>query len=189
MLRDMSDVVQFYHEMKSKWGDYNVPIIMERSYEYKFFIEGMNFPKSYSDFVERFEVEGVFIGALVLTPYPNMDLAENLIKLNSIEKNPLIPHDMFHIADFEGDLILMGAMGNSHYADGVYYIDISTGNFSIPEKIVDNFEDFIILASNIHSINIEGSDDNAKEISDVITENFHKLSDSEIKIWEKMSVI
>lgn len=189
MLRNMSDVIQFYQKMESKWSDYSVPVIKRRNYEYNFFVEGMQFPISYVDFVNHFEIEGVFIGALVLTPYPDINLAENLRKLNSVEENPLVPCDMFHIADFEGDLILMGAMENSQYANGVYYKDISTGNFSIPEKIGDNFEEFIVLASNVHCINIEGSENNKGAISDIIRENFHNLSDRQIKVWEKMSII
>ena len=119
MLINMPDVIHFYQKMQSKCGGYNIPVIKRRNYEYNFFVEGMEFPRSYANFVNAFEIEGVFIGALALTPYPDMTLAENLRKLNSVEENPLVPCDMFHIADFEGDLILMGAMENSQYADGV----------------------------------------------------------------------
>lgn len=149
MIENLEQTLEYYSQLARRPGGFPTNLLALRDEEIVVPPIGLGLPKTYLDFVRKHRVENVSLGALELMPFPAEDIFEALVLANGGHKNPLVGDNFVHIANYEGDLVLLIKGDEEHEDSRTYYLDISSGHFHEPICLANDFEDFLVVAANL----------------------------------------
>ncbi|MCD9146639.1 hypothetical protein [Pseudophaeobacter flagellatus] len=154
MLKTMSEAIEFYDTLnRAEDADYRFPVLKLRpDQQESSSLKEFGLPKSYLDFVCRYEIEDVSISFLNLGPIPSESLQQFLRDRNGMNANPYVPDNMLEVASFEADPLLVTKGSHGHSDGRVFYLDISTGYFPPPVFLAESFPSMVLTAANIEKL-------------------------------------
>ncbi|WP_189470974.1 SMI1/KNR4 family protein [Litchfieldella qijiaojingensis] len=186
MLKNIHEVLEYYRALANRPSGFPATLLESRAEPLDLQSSGLGLPESYIDFVQRYKVEEVSVGMLELMPIPSDDIIETIRQLNGDQKSPYVSEQYVHVANFEGDLVLL-VKGEDYHDDGrVFFRDISSGYFREPVCLANGFEDFIVIAANLDQRSLEGLDAEAEVFTDIAKIVNPALSDDGQKCWGRI---
>jgi hypothetical protein len=109
MLSNFEQTLKYYRQLARRPGGFPAVLLAPREKEIAEAPTGLGLPKTYLDFARKHIVEDVSLGALDLMPFVSGDIFEALSLANGDYRNLLIGESFVHVANYEGDLILLHA--------------------------------------------------------------------------------
>ncbi|WP_221274641.1 hypothetical protein [Thaumasiovibrio subtropicus] len=149
-------------------------------------------PLCYIRVVRQVELTGVSIGQFALWPvtYGSGDLLTCLTKANESCSNPFLGfysnNYLVEVACCEANTVCIGSAAGRNEGQ-VFLVDISSGPNPVFLKLAENFEQFLILAGNLHDISMsyqENENSGLIEFSSRL-EKF-ELDSSSVSTWIRM---
>jgi hypothetical protein len=168
MLSNFEQTLEYYRQLARRPGGFPAVLLAPREKEIAEAPTGLGLPKTYLDFARKHIVEDVSLGALDLMPFVGGDIFEALSLANGDYRNLLIGESFVHVANYEGDLILLIKGHEMHEDSRVYYLDISSGHLREPVCLASSFEDFLVVAANLDQRSLDEQAAGSQPFLDIV---------------------
>jgi len=185
-MKNIDQTLEYYKQLASRDGGFPGALLALRAEPLVSLPTGLGLPKGYVEFIQRHHVEDVSLGALELTPLPAKNIYEALRFVNGKYKSLYVSENYVHVANYEGDLVLLAKGDDMHGDCRVYFSDISTGFCSEPICLADNFVDFIVTAANLDRSGLEGNEFLTVTCTDFVRQINPTLSETGLRCWEQI---
>ena len=170
MIANLNEALLFYAEREGEFASFGADILKRRTGQ----MDGLNavvekqvLPDSFARCAAELCMERVSLGYFDLCPGDPESLCNSLLALNGDTRNPSLPSNFLSVAGFDVDLIAV-AKGEPHHANGkVFYVDVTSSPVPQIGTLSDNFSDFLILASALDQVILEGRVDPEAAINQV----------------------
>ncbi|PTN01840.1 hypothetical protein C8N32_110122 [Rhodovulum imhoffii] len=162
MIMNLDDALLFYAEREEKFASFGATILKRRSRQLdglNAVVEKLGLPASFARCADELCMERVSLGYFDLCPGDPESLCSSLLALNGDTRNPSLPDNLLSVAGFDADIIAV-AKGEPHHVNGtVFYVDVTSSPIPQVTAISDSFSDFLVLASALDQVILEGRDD------------------------------
>lgn len=140
-------------------------------------------PETYCDFCSNYRLKGVQIGFVWFFQRNRASATEAVIYMNRVEFRLPGLESYVKVGGVEGDPVLLRRNTAGTCGDTVYVADISTGPDIHIREAARTFEEFVILAANVHAEALEENPLPAPEFMSRLKTTFPDLPDSMLAFW------
>lgn len=144
----------------------------------------LGLPKAYCDFCSTHRLKGVQIGFVWFFQRNRASATDALVDMNRVEARLPGLEGYVTVGGAEGDPVLLRKGAAGLCGDTVYVADISTGPAIHIREAARTFEEFVILAANIHAEAIKENPLPAPEFMSRLKSTFPDLPDSMLVFWK-----